>query len=712
MSNRFNRIIRNFTYPLNELNILNLTKLDNDSDAIAVSESSALPSNSLFAQFIFFLTELNKQLNALVNSDIYIENKEQLDEVLKSKSDFRTELLRLLKTVKYIDFYKKIYFDAEIYGNKAKYFRTVIEDYRRILLSRSHRQTIIAMIEKHIKNENNSISQLAKKVHLNDKSYLNKLYHKIFNEICSHNDKCSTTKQLNWISKAEFHNIIKEIVGKATNDKDNSERKTEAKIDKNNINVYAIDYSSEDQQISEFKLTDKEAHYLIEFKMKYSNCLTKSDSLLTYQCKVPKKQIKGLTTGYTKLKKITRPRIFLNTNDNKLYISFNYELISSTATRSYAVLSENKDESAKAAIATNVNNLSTDNKRNCIVFKSMGVDVGVAKSATAAIVIGEGEAEVTENDELSSFKITNVAISDELTVSDHAKYLSKRIGLLKTEQKNIFRKEKIYEKLLKLNTDIYSTKSPDSTELIDLTNSIKYNDSVDNDLYKRYERLKNHRLHLRHKSSNLKKELACITARDMISHAIDNYVDLITLEQLNWIRDKHHTTWDYSQIQQRIIYEANVYGIKVRKVPCTYSSKRNPLTLEKEEVDKNRTLVKCLFDRDHAAAIILARRGFTLIEKIKLFSDNVAIEPEQLNNFKQLHKLPLQIKMGSHDSQSSNFDYNLSCSQDSFHAVNCSIKPSLYYRYRQLNLLTDSNLDMRMQQPKYNLQKFANYSVL
>ena len=706
MSNRFNKIIRNFTYPLNELNILKSTNLDinvNEVEASTTVDTSA--SNSLFAQFIFFLTELNKQLNALVNSDIYIENKEQLDEVLKSKSDFRTELLRLLKTVKYIDFYKKIYFDAEIYGNKAKYFRTVIrtviEDYRRILLSRSHRQTIIAMIEKHIKNENNSISQLAKKVHLNDKSYLNKLYHKIFNEICSHNDKCSTTKQLNWISKAEFHNIIKEIVGKATNDKDNSERKTEAKIDKNNINVYAIDYSSEDQQISEFKLTDKEAHYLIEFKMKYSNCLTKSDSLLTYQCKVPKKQIKGLTTGYTKLKKITRPRIFLNTNDNKLYISFNYELISSSATRSDAVLSENKDESAKAAIATNVNNLSTDNKRNCIVFKSMGVDVSVAKSATAAIIIGEGEVEteLTENDELSNFKITNVAISDELTVSDRAKYLSKRIELLKNEQKNIFRKEKKYEKLLKLNTNV----STDST---------KSTNSIDNALYERYKKLKNHRLHLRHKASNLKKELACITARDIISHAIDNNVDLITLEQLSWIRDKNHTTWDYNQIQQKIIYEANVYGIKVRKVPCTYSSKHNPLTLEKEEVDKNRKLIKCLFDRDHAAAIILARRGFTLIEKLKLFSDSVAIEPEQLNNFKQLHNLPLQIKMESHNSQSSNFDYKLSCSQDSFHAVNCSIKPSLYYRYRQLNLPTASNLDMLIQQPKYNLQKFSNYSVL
>ena len=136
----------------------------------------------------------------------------------------------------------------------------------------------------------------------------------------------------------------------------------------------------------------------------------------------------------------------------------------------------------------------------------------------------------------------------------------------------------------------------------------------------------------------------------MISHAIDNEVDLITMEKLSWIRDEHHTTWDYSQIQQRIIHEANIYGIKVQKVACAYSSKHNPLTLEKEEVDKNRTLVKCLFDRDYAAAIILARRGAKL--------------------GKRKQKLR-QISSNSHINES-------------FHAVNYSIKPSL--KYRQLKL--------------------------
>ena len=665
MSNRFNRIIRNFTYPLNELNVLKSIKsntsideitsvADNATkDTITASESfvsdSVTASDSLFTQFVFFLTALNKQLNALVNSVIYIENKERLDSVLKSKSDFRTELLRLLKTNQYKDFYKKIYFDVEIYGNKAKYFRTVIEEYRRILLSRSHRQTIIAMIKKHIKLEK-----------LTDKSYLNDLYRKIFDEICSHNDKRNNEgNKLNWISKAEFNNIIKEIVGKAINDKNNSEAEAEVEIDKNknNIDVYAIDYSSEDRQISEFILNDTEANYLIEFKMKYSNYLIKGDSLLTYQCKVPKKQIKGLTTGRTKLKKITRPKIFLNTNDNKLYISFNYEL-----------MNENQ---------TNVKDISDKTTTASWLFKTMGIDIGVAKSATAAIMTTsmcwqqpeqcdnkrEAEAEDKSDVAIESIDFTKpIAISNELTVSEKAQSLSNHIEILKEEQEHIYKKEKAIADLLKL----------------DLKSSELNVENTDNsNLFHKYQRLNKLRLHLRSKVSNLKRELSFLTARDMISHAIDNNVDLITLEKLSWIRDEHHTTWDYNQIQQRIIHEASVYGIKVKKVACAYSSVHNPLTLEKDEVDKNRKLVKCLYDRDYAAAIILARRG---------------IKPGLGKK-----KLQFNLQLNSHIN-------------DSFQAVNYSIKPSL--QYRQLKLCEQKSIIRCSESVDSIDSNFVYYNIL
>ena len=585
------RVILNFTYELHDVEDVFSSKMS------------------------FFLEELNKQLNALVNSNIYTENKENLDKVLKSKGDFRKELLRLLKSTEYKDFYQKCYFDVEIFGNKAKYFRTVIEEYRRILLSRLHRQTIIDMIVK-----NPTIT-----------------YQEVFNKLCELNERSQNSDyKFNWISKAEFNNIIKQL--------DNSTSVAEAKT----IDVYAIDYSSEDNQISEFNLADNDEYYLIEFKLKYSDYTTQSDSLLTYQCQVPKKQIKGLTTGYTKLQKFTRPKIFLK--DNQLYISFNYEL---------EVVRSNSEK----AIATD----------STWQFKTMGIDIGVAKSATAAIITTNmyvqheessnetgncsetGEGEATAKQVAIDFT-QPIAISNELTISDKTQSVSKHIEILKNEQNHIYQKEQAIYDLLKL-------KQFDDELINHVGEATTLSSAFATKLFHKYQRLNKLRLHLRHKVSNLKKELSFLTARDMISHAIDNEVDLITMEKLSWIKDEHHTTWDYSQIQQRIIHEANIYGIKVKKVSCAYSSAHNPLTLEKEEVDKNRKLVKCLFDRDYAAAIILARRGIKL-GKTKL-------------------------SLNSHIN-------------DSFQAVSYSIKPSLKYRQLKLceqkSIICDSN--------------FAYYSIL
>ena len=645
-----NRVIRNFTYELHDV------------------------ENVFTSKMSFFLEELNKQLNALVNSNIYMENKETLDKVLKSKGEFRKELLRLLKT-EYTDFYQKHYFDAEIFGNKAKYFRTVIEEYRRILLSRLHRQTIIDMIVK-------------------DPTIT---YQEVFNKLCELNGRSQQSGsdkdyKFNWISKAEFNNIIKQLSNST------SKAATKQAVTINNlpseaktIDTYSIDYSGEDDQISEFNLTDNDEYYFIEFKLKYSDYTTQSDSLLTYQCQVPKKQIKGLTTGYTKLKKFTRPKIFLNDNkDNKLctlYISFNYEL---------SLCSERQGEAVAKATAPD----------GTWQFKTMGIDIGVAKSATAAIMTtnmcwGTSDGEAGEQQRLAlasppagessavasseqqsshtdiklvpAIDITQpVAISNELTISDKTKSVSEHIEILKNEQSHIYKKEQAIASLLKL-------KQSDDSEAVNTVALGGEGEARTTLLFNKYQRLNKLRLHLRHKVSNLKKELSFLTARDMISHALDNKVDLITMEKLSWIRDEHHTTWDYSQIQQRIIHEANIYGIKVQKVACAYSSKRNPLTLEKEEVDQNRTLVKCLFDRDYAAAIILARRGVKLGKKKLCLQTNST----KATNTKQKQQINSHIN-------------------ESFQAVNYSIKPSLKYRQLKLceqkSIICDAN--------------FAYYSIL
>ena len=676
--------LRNFTYELNDV------------------------ENVFTSKISFFLKELNKQLNALVNSNIYTENKENLDKVIKSKGEFRKELLRLLKSPErsYKDFYQKYYFEAKIFGNKAKYFRTVIEEYRRILLSRLHRQTIIDMIVK-----NPTIT-----------------YQEVFNKLCELNSDKVTHYKFNWISKAEFNNIIKQLSNLNKLSGLNNSTSEDATIDNlpsvaaqsqqaKTIDTYSIDYSSEDDQISEFNLTENDEYYLIEFKLKYSDYTTQSDSLLTYSCKVPKKQIKGLTTGYTKLQKFTRPRIYLRedidiTNSaspllkHKLYISFNYEL---------------SEAQVKSVDLKELNDTWQ--------FKTMGIDIGVAKSATAAIMTtnmcwqhseassstntaenptsvgvaaklggeasksvessnGEQPAKQAKQGEAEIDFTQPISISNELTISDKTKAVSEHIEILKNEQNHIYKKEKAIYDLLKLKQfeDNKGVKLTNTSNTVDeLVNHAKekLNDAATPsvsamaklDLLDKYQRLNKLRLHLRHKVSNLKKELSFLTARDMISHAIDNEVDLITMEKLSWIRDVHHTTWDYNQIQQRIIHEANIYGIKVKKVSCAYSSAHNPLTLEKDEVDQNRKLVKCLFDRDYAAAIILARRGIQL-GKRKL-------------------KLSPSCEAASHINES-------------FHAVNLSIKPSL--QYRQLKLCEPksiiSGISARCD------SNFAYYSIL
>ena len=617
---------RNFTYKL-------------------IDENDEFTSN-----FIFFLKEQNKQLNKLVSftSAIYSDNKEKLDKALKSKGNFRTELLRLLKS-DYKEFYQSVYMDSEIYGNKAKYFRTVIEECRRIILSRFHRQTIIKIIENRFKINNLTIKQLDDS-RSNNPSLYNDFYQKIFDDVCEFNK--------HWLSKAEFNNIIKQLV----NSESSQCLSTLSTLSNDNeLSIYAIDYSSEDDQISEFSFKTIEEHIIVEFKLKYSNYLTKNDSLLTYQCKVPKKQFKGLETGYTKINKITRPRVFIKSNDslesldlnsNQLYISFNYEV---------------------TPIAKQTD--TTD-----LITRTMGIDIGVVKSATAAIIDVDWELveqeqsqsqdkseEVKETEYVTEYVIKNIAISNELTVSEKTKETSVHIDLLKTEQNHIFAKENQIAKLLKID----NSKVTDETK----TNS---------DLFKKYNRLRDLRLNLRHKVSNLKEELAYLTARDMVSHAIDNNVDLITIEQLSWIRDQQHTTWDYNQIQQKIVHEANLYGIKVKKVSCAYSSKHNPLTLEKDEMDKNRQLIKCLFDRDYAAAIILARRGF-----------------KQLNN-KKLH-LHLQL----HEDKD-----NSNCF-DSFYAVSYSVKPSLFYRQLDLSSSYNNVNNVNIIQCLHsNRIMFANYSIL
>ena len=190
----------------------------------------------------------------------------------------------------------------------------------------------------------------------------------------------------------------------------------------------------------------------------------------------------------------------------------------------------------------------------------MGIDIGQVKSATAAVINTFG------------------FLSPELTVSDRTQFISDKINVLENEQRLIYDKEQRIFKLFNEETE-------------------------------KCKRLKSHRLHLRSKVGRLKNELACLTARDMISHAKAFKVETIYLENLKWVRDNVHTKWSFSLLQKKIRENAYAENIRVYTVSSKNTSGVNPFTLEKEEINANRQLVKCLFDRDYAAAIVIARRG-------------------------------------------------------------------------------------------------------
>lgn len=191
----------------------------------------------------------------------------------------------------------------------------------------------------------------------------------------------------------------------------------------------------------------------------------------------------------------------------------------------------------------------------------LGVDLGQVKPFSAVAVC-----------EKNGFQ----AISDELTYSSRIKHLSNKLARLQQERERVYAKCRAYE-------------------LLGLTDE-------------KYERLKVIGKHLRSKTAKLKDTIGFLVANEIVKHAVDYQVSVVHMENLKFVREKAHTTWDFSRTQQKIERKAKIHHIKVKRVSAKHTSKHNPFTLEAEEVDANRRLVKCLFDRDYAAAILIASR--------------------------------------------------------------------------------------------------------
>lgn len=114
-------------------------------------------------------------------------------------------------------------------------------------------------------------------------------------------------------------------------------------------------------------------------------------------------------------------------------------------------------------------------------------------------------------------------------------------------------------------------------------------------------------LHL--KSANLKREIAKVSASEIVSIALKEGVGTISLENLSW--NESGGLWNYSEQQDAILNAAEPYGISVVHVNAHNTSKEHPIS---REVGTQRgRLVRFKdgqqFDRDRLAGINLAKRA-------------------------------------------------------------------------------------------------------
>lgn len=196
----------------------------------------------------------------------------------------------------------------------------------------------------------------------------------------------------------------------------------------------------------------------------------------------------------------------------------------------------------------------------------MGVDLGLVKPFSGAVRFADG------------------SYSNELFCSKEAIRVSQKIHRLEEHKDALYQKKERIAKLL-----------------------------VNNDCAKlagKYQTLDEQYKSVRHKISNQKAHLARLIGRDVLAHAVHNKADVVKLEQLSWIRDKEHTTWNFAKTQQAIEEKAELCGVSVVKVNARNSSRTDPFTKQEIKADNKRQQKSSIGiqDRDYLASLEIATR--------------------------------------------------------------------------------------------------------
>ena len=196
----------------------------------------------------------------------------------------------------------------------------------------------------------------------------------------------------------------------------------------------------------------------------------------------------------------------------------------------------------------------------------MGVDLGLVKPFSGAV------------------RFADASHSNELCCSNEANRVNQKIQRLTEHKEALFQKKERIAKLLVNNN---------CKKLLD-----------------KYQILDEQYTSVRHKIANQKAHLARLVGRDVLAHAVHNNADVVKLEQLSWVRDKEHTTWNFAKTQQAIEEKAELCGILVVKVSARNTSRTDPFTKQKIKADSKRQQKSSIGtqDRDYLASLEIATR--------------------------------------------------------------------------------------------------------
>ena len=264
------------------------------------------------------------------------------------------------------------------------------------------------------------------------------------------------------------------------------------------------------------------------------------------------------------------------------------------------------------------NNKSNNN------IRAMGIDLGLIKNYSGSVVLFNNNIQCNEYYRVLQSK----NITPELLSSKESNGLLRKINRLNGNLKAVYKKIEFYKHLkdgLLHNKNIIFYKN-------------KFFKIIDNlsDLERKIERLLLEKTFLSKKISNIKKHKSYCIARDIVKQIKYFQVNVLALEQLNWVENQGGK-WDFSRqqeiIQQKIMEASfeNVLpnSIDIIKVNPAYSSSDNPYLdwliteldgkkikpkilkgneNERNIIFKNQTK-EIIIDRDHLAGINIALRG-------------------------------------------------------------------------------------------------------